>query len=124
MLTCTIPTPATIFDWPENSKQETINSNLAHKDSMRTTFFLSPSGRNGILFSFVLNFCFVLLPLFILHSRITLSTIRNSEGGCRVAGFLDFFYFLIAGVVGVIPPESRLLVGAEYVNAGLLGQSS
>lgn len=42
-----------------------------------------------------------------------------------MAGFVAiFFYFVAAGVLGVIPAESRLLVGGEYVSPAVLGQSS
>ncbi|XP_026742815.1 RNA-binding protein Musashi homolog Rbp6 isoform X4 [Trichoplusia ni] len=44
--------------------------------------------------------------------------------GRSYSGYPSFGLPYPAGVVGVIPPESRLLVGAEYVNAGVLGQSS
>lgn len=42
--------------------------------------------------------------------------------GRPVPGFVAF-YFVAAGVVGVLPAESHLLVGTEYVNPGALGQS-
>ncbi|KAG6440420.1 hypothetical protein O3G_MSEX001328 [Manduca sexta] len=44
--------------------------------------------------------------------------------GRSYSGYPSFGLPYPAGVVGVIPAESRLLVGAEYVSPGVLGQSS
>ncbi|CAG4908725.1 unnamed protein product [Colias eurytheme] len=44
--------------------------------------------------------------------------------GRSYSGYPSFGLPYPAGVVGVIPPESRLLVGVEYVNPNGLGQGS
>ncbi|CAH0720673.1 unnamed protein product, partial [Brenthis ino] len=44
--------------------------------------------------------------------------------GRSYSGYPSFGLPYPAGVVGVLPPESRLLVGVEYVNPGGLGQGS